>query len=274
MLIVLVLCAFALPSLNGGPHQVPLGLTGPQPAVEAVEGSLDGQEWDVQRYEDPHALQSAIEEREAVGGLALTDEGTTVYTAGAASQQASAAISALGTGLAEQQGGEATVEDVVPFPEQDPQGAGFTASSLPLVFSGIVPALVLLRLLPGQANLWPRLAGAALFCLVAGPVVAAVLQYGFGSLDGDYWTTGFGLSLGMAALVVPFLALERLFGFAALVAGAAVMMLLGNPLSGMAGPYWLPAGWAALGQVLPPAPRAAWCGPSASSVAPAPEPPR
>ncbi|QYC41991.1 hypothetical protein Nocox_21935 [Nonomuraea coxensis DSM 45129] len=30
------------------------------------------------------------------------------------------------------------------------------------------------------------------------------------------------------------------------------MMFVGNPLSGMAGPYWLPAGWAALGQLQPP----------------------
>lgn len=31
------------------------------------------------------------------------------------------------------------------------------------------------------------------------------------------------------------------------------MMLLGNPLSGLAtGPHWLPSGWATLGQLLPP----------------------
>ncbi|MGW0810725.1 hypothetical protein [Nonomuraea sp. NPDC002799] len=56
----------------------------------------------------------------------------------------------------------------------------------------------------------------------------------------------------MAALSIPFLALESLLGFAGLGAGAAVMMLIGNPLSGMTGPYWLPSGWATLGQLLPP----------------------
>ncbi|WP_211370603.1 hypothetical protein [Nonomuraea turkmeniaca] len=77
-------------------------------------------------------------------------------------------------------------------------------------------------------------------------------QYGLGSLNGDYWLTALGLSLGMAALSVPFLGLESLLGFAGLGAGAATMMLIGNPLSGMTGPYWLPAGWATLGQLLPP----------------------
>ncbi|SNT20999.1 hypothetical protein SAMN05216276_1028102 [Streptosporangium subroseum] len=51
------------------------------------------------------------------------------------------------------------------------------------------------------------------------------------------------------------------------------MMLIGNPLSGMTGPYWLPTGWATLGQLLPPAPPAAWSAPSASSTAPEPASP-
>ncbi|MFI6481569.1 hypothetical protein ACIBH1_26810 [Nonomuraea sp. NPDC050663] len=126
------------------------------------------------------------------------------------------------------------------------------ASALPMIIGGILPAVLLLRLFPGHANLRRRLTGVILFALVAGASVAAVLQYGFGSLHGTYWLTALGLSLGMAALSIPFLALESLFGMAGLGAGAALMMLLGNPLSGMAGPYWLPSGWATLGQLLPP----------------------
>ncbi|WP_433362750.1 hypothetical protein [Streptosporangium sp. CA-115845] len=251
-LLVVMLCAFALPAVKGGPHHVPLGLAGPSPATQAVQGGLDGDAWDVRLYPDAQALQTAIKQREVVGGLALGADGITVYTASAAGQQASAAITALGTGMAARQQSKATVSDVVPFPADDPRGAGFTASALPMIVGGILPAVLLLRLFSGHANLRRRLAGVILFALVAGAAVAAVLQYGFGSLHGDYWLTALGLSLGMAALSIPFLALESLLGFAGLGVGATVMMLLGNPLSGMAGPHWLPTGWATLGQFLPP----------------------
>ncbi|MGS2645273.1 hypothetical protein [Streptosporangium sp. LJ11] len=250
--LLVMLCAFALPSLNSGPHHVPLGLTGPRQAVHAVQGGLDGEAWDVTVYSDPRALQSAIEQRDVVGGLALGADGITVYTASAAGQQAGAAISALGTAMAAGQRSGATVQDVVPFPADDPRGAGFTAGAFPLLIGGILPAVALLRLFPGHAGLRRRLAGVILFALVAGAAVAAVLQYGFGSLHGTYWLTALGLALGMAALSIPFLALESLFGLAGLGAGAAVMMFLGNPLSGLAGPHWLPTGWATLGQLLPP----------------------
>ncbi|TYB56230.1 hypothetical protein FXF51_44290 [Nonomuraea sp. PA05] len=250
--VVVMLCAFALPSVKGGPHHVPLGLAGPRPATQALQNGLDKNAWDVTLYPDAQTLQSAIEQRDVAGGLALAPGGLTVYTATAGGQQATAAITALGTGMAAQQQSKATVSDLVPFPADDPRGAGFTASALPMIFGGIMPAIVLLRLFPGHVNLRRRVTGAILFALVAGAAVAAVLEFGFGSLHGTYWLTALGLSLGMAALSIPFLALESLLGFAGLGAGAAVMMLIGNPLSGMAGPYWLPTGWATLGQLLPP----------------------
>ncbi|MFF0578268.1 hypothetical protein ACFY19_04390 [Streptosporangium saharense] len=252
VLVIVMLCAFALPAVKGGPHDVPLGLAGPQQVTQAIQGRLPADAWEVSAYPDPQALQNAVKQREILGGFVFGADGVTVYTAGAGGQQVTAAITALGTTMAAQQQVKVAVRDLVPFPADDPRGAGFTAAALPMIIGGVLPAVLLLRLFPGHVNLRRRLAGVILFALVAGATVAAVLQYGFGSLDGDYWFTALGLALGMAALSVPFLALESLFGMAGLGLGAAVMMFLGNPLSGMAGPHWLPSGWAALGQLLPP----------------------
>jgi hypothetical protein len=70
---------------------------------------------------------------------------------------------------------------------------------------------------------------------------------------GDARVTSLGLSLGMAALALTLLGLESLMGMTGFGLGAAVIMLLGNPLSGLAsGPHWLPNGWSTLGQLLPP----------------------
>jgi hypothetical protein len=61
------------------------------------------------------------------------------------------------------------------------------------------------------------------------------------------------VALGIAAVVLPILGLVALLGPAGIGLGAAVMMLLGNPLSGAAtAPEKLPSGWGAFGQLLPP----------------------
>ncbi|MBX9391225.1 hypothetical protein ACFPZ0_20835 [Streptomonospora nanhaiensis] len=252
-LVVLMLGAFALPGVHGGPHEVPIGLTGPRAATEPLQERLDGDEWDVTLYEDAGALADAVEDREITGGLALAADGIDVYTATAGTPLAAGALTAMADSAAARQQAAATVHDLAPFPEDDPRGSGFAAAGLPLIFGGILPAAVLSRVFPGRANVRLRLAGAVLFSLVAGAAATAVLQYATGSLAGDYWVSALGLGLGVAALSVAFVGLEALLGLGGPATGAAVMMLLGNPLSGLAtGPHWLPPGWAALGQLLPP----------------------
>jgi hypothetical protein len=251
--ITLMLCAFGLPSASGGPHHAPLGVTGPEPVVTAVQKQLPGDDWEVTAYDSPDALTRAIEDRDAVGGLAFGDHGVTVYTATAGGQMISNAISGLGTALADRQHVPAAVHDVMPFPEDDPRGTGLASAALPMIFGGMLPAIALLQVFPGHANLRTRLAGVIAFALAGGAAVTAVLQFGIGTLDGNYWLTSLGLGLGMAALAIPFLGLESLFGYAGFGAGSVVMMFLGNPLSGLTtGPYWLPDGWSTLGQLLPP----------------------
>ncbi|GAB2800919.1 hypothetical protein GCM10027073_36450 [Streptomyces chlorus] len=251
--VILMLCAFALPSINSGPHNMPVGVTGAEQTTQALRQNLDGDQWDVIAYDDADALASAIKDRDVIGGLAASATGIEVYTATAASPMGSSALTGLGNTLAAQQQSKATVHDLVPYPEDDPRGAGFSAAGFPMIFGGMIPAVLLARLFPGHTGLRTRLTGAVLFSLLAGAAVTAFLQYGTGSLAGDYWFTALGLSLGMAALSMTFIGLEALVGFAGLGLGAAVMMFLGNPLSGLAtGPHWLPDGWSTLGQILPP----------------------
>jgi hypothetical protein len=246
-----MLAAFALPAVNGGPREIPIGVTGPAPAAELLERATADTQWQVTRFDDTGDLTTAVEQREIVGGISVTPAGVTLYQAGAGGPQAAAALTALATEAAARQHAELTVEDLAPFPEDDPHGAGFAAAALPMVLGGIIPAIALVRLFRGRSGY--RLAGGVLFSLTAGFAVTAVLQYGIGSLSGDYWTTALGLSLGIAALAFTLLGLEAVFGLPGFGVGAALMMLLANPLSGLVtGPHWLPGGWADLGQLLPP----------------------
>ncbi|MER5866173.1 hypothetical protein [Kitasatospora sp. NPDC002040] len=252
-LVTAMLCAFALPSLHSGPHRVPIGVTGPQESTEALRQNVDGDAWKVRTYPTAEALQAAVKDRDVAGGLAVTDRRVDLYTATAGGPSATAALTALGDTIAAQQGTRATVHDLVPFTRDDPRGAGLTAALLPMIFGGIFPALILSSAFPGHRGLRTRVAGALLFSVVAGAAIAAVLQYATHSVDGNYWLTATGLILGTAALSTTLLGLQALLGAAGFALGGALMMLLGNPLSGLAtGPHWLPTGWADLGQLLPP----------------------
>ncbi|MDP5315375.1 hypothetical protein [Streptomyces poriferorum] len=252
-LIAAMLCAFALPSLNSGPHHVPIGVTGPGQAAEALRDNVDGPEWDVRVYETSGAVETAVRGGDIAGGLAITAQGVDVYTATAGGPSATSAITALGDGVADQNKTQATVHDLVPFTDDDPRGAGLTAALMPMIFGGIFPALILGNVFPGHRGLRLRLAGALTFSVVAGAAVAAVLQFGTHSIDGNYGLTALGIILGMAALSTTLLGLQARFGMAGFAFGGALMMLLGNPLSGLAtGPHWLPDGWGTVGQLLPP----------------------
>ncbi|MFB7652432.1 MULTISPECIES: hypothetical protein [unclassified Streptomyces] len=252
-LVTLTLCAFALPPIHSGPHHVPIEVTGPPKFTEAFQENLDRQAWDVRQYETFAAVKSAVESRDIDGGLAITAQGVDVYTATAGGPSATGAITELGNRVAAEQGARADVHDLVPFTEDDPRGAGLTAALLPMIFGGMFPALFLNAVFPGHRGLRTRLAGALLFSLPTGAAVAAFLQFVTESVDGDYVLTALGLVLGLTALSTTLIGLQACLGVAGLALGGALVMLLGNPLSGLAtGPHWLPSGWSTLGQLLPP----------------------
>ncbi|MFJ6686908.1 hypothetical protein [Streptomyces werraensis] len=251
--VVTMLCAFALPSINSGPNDLPVGVTGPQQSTTTVTKTLQGDKWDVTTYDSEARLQAAIQDREVLGGIVLAPGRVTAYTATAGGPQAAATLTSTATVIAKQQRAEVTVTDLKPFTEDDPKGAGFSSATLPMIFGGMFPAVILSRLFAGHSGLRLRLIGGVAFALVAGFAATAFLQYGTGSFDGNYLMTSLGVSLGMASLVTTLLGLETLMGMAGFGLGAVVIMLLGNPLSGFAsGPHWLPDGWAAFGQLLPP----------------------
>jgi hypothetical protein len=142
------------------------------------------------------------------------------------------------------------VTDVVPLPKDDPRGAGLAAGALPLVLGGIAAAGALTQLVKSGSR---RMVGAITFAITGGLALAAVLQFWLGSFEGSYLGNSGVIALSIAAISLTLLGLEWLLGTAGLALGAAVMMLLGNPLSGLtSAPEMLPSGWGELGQLLPP----------------------
>jgi hypothetical protein len=253
VVLAVMLTAFAWPAIRSAPHDLPFAVAGPPPAVAQVAAQLEQRSpgvFRLVRLAGRDAARDAIRDRRVYGALVLEPMGATMLVATAASPVVAQALSQFAGGLSTSTGARVAVEDVVPAPAADPRGAGLAAGALPLALGGIVVAALLIRLVAGVVA---RLVGALAASLVAGLVLTAILQGWFGSLDGNYWFTSAAMALGIAASAAALLGLGALFGLAGLAVGAALVVLLGYPLSGIANaPEMLPPGWGTLGQLMPP----------------------
>ena len=248
----LVLLAFGLPAVQAKPHQLPIGLVAPPPAVGQVVAALDQQAPDafaVTEFADEAALTEAIRDREVYGGLVLGAGRPVVLTASAASTAAAQTLAALAPALS-RDGTTPEVRDVVPLPDDDPRGAGLAALVLPLVLGAIVPAAVLGSLHLRRSVL---LTATMAYAVVGGTVFAMVLHWVFGTLTGDFVTDALVLAAIVGASTLALVGLQWVAGTAGLGLGALLLALVGNPLSGAStAPEFLASPWREIGQAMPP----------------------
>lgn len=248
----LVLLAFGLPAVQAKPHQLPIGLVAPPPAVGQVVAALDQQAPDafaVTEFADEAALTEAIRDREVYGGLVLGAGRPVVLTASAASTAAAQTLAALAPALS-RDGTTPEVRDVVPLPDDDPRGAGLAALVLPLVLGAIVPAAVLGSLHLRRGVL---LTATMAYAVVGGTVFAMVLHWVFGTLTGDFVTDALVLAAIVGASTLALVGLQWVAGTAGLGLGALLLALVGNPLSGAStAPEFLASPWREIGQAMPP----------------------
>ncbi|WP_230396687.1 ABC transporter permease [Streptomyces blattellae] len=247
VLAALALWAFAWPAARTAPHDLPVGVAGTAAATTQMEERLAHQEgsFDVHRYAGEADARHAIEDRTVYGAIVVTPEGTELLTSTAASpavaqvlQQASAELNPVRT------------VDVVPAPENDPRGAAFNASVLPLVMAGMAAGAVVTFLgLRGLRAVATLIGAAALVGITATAIADSWLHV----LTGDWWAEAGSLGLATLAVSGAVAGLAALIGRAGVGVAAGVMMLFGNPWSGAASaPQMLPEPAGTIGQLLPP----------------------
>jgi hypothetical protein len=250
-LLTVLLIAFAWPAARSEPRDVPLAVAGPAPAVAQVKAGLERAMpggFELTAVPDRAAAVQRIKDRDAYGAIVLDQQQPEVLTASAGGPAVAQILTQLSTRLSPDN--PAKVTDVVPLPKDDPRGAGLAAGALPLVLGGIIAAGLLTQLVKSGSK---RMIGAVTFAITGGLALAAVLQFWLGSFEGSYLGNAGVIAMSIAAISLTLLGLEWLLGTAGLALGSALMMLLGNPLSGLtSAPEMLPSGWGALGQLLPP----------------------
>ncbi|MFG2915654.1 ABC transporter permease [Kitasatospora sp. NPDC048298] len=250
-----LLTAFAWPSVRSSVHGVPIAVAGPHTAITEIRTALDQRlpgGFDITEVADTAAAEHLIRDRQVYGAIDLSSGTPQVVVASAAGTAIDQTLRTMAANLAQadRPGGSVVVRDLAALPADDPRGAGLAAGALPLVMGGLLAAVLLTRLVHGTAR---RVTGALAFAATGSLAVAAVLQFWLGSLSGSYPANAGAVALTIAATALTVLGLESLLGPVGIGIGAAVMVLVGNPLSGTAtAPEMLPGRSGTLGQLLPP----------------------
>ena len=252
----LLVIAFAWPATQLAPRSLPVVVAGPAEAAAQVTAALDQAApggFAVTPVADEAAARTAIEQRDAYGAI-VVGATPTVLTASAASPVVAQLMTQLATTLSARQPGAAApavrVVDVVPLPSADPRGVGLAALALPLVLGGLMVGAALTTAISGVGR---RVVGVALTATFAGLALTGIAHSWLGVLAGGWRAEAGVVALGIAAVGLTLVGLEALWGIVGLGLGAAVIMLIGNPFSGMtSAPEMLPNGWSTLGQWLPP----------------------
>ncbi|GAA1503649.1 ABC transporter permease [Streptomyces synnematoformans] len=254
-LIALALWAFVWPSARLAPRDLPLGVAGPAQATAPLKAQLAerGDAFEVHTYPDAAAARSAIEEREVYGAVVATPDGPRLLVASAAGPNVAQLLTrTVGEQAAgpEQSPGTVPTEDVVPLPAADPRGSALNSSVLPLALAGLAVggAATLLGL-----RSWRAVGAVTGAAAAIGVVAAAVADSWLGALTGNWWAEAGALGLTVLAGAAGVAGLAAVFGRVGMGVGSLLVMLLGNPFSGVtSAPEMLPEPVGALGQLLPP----------------------
>jgi hypothetical protein len=266
VVIVLALAAFAWPSANLAPRDLPLGLVGPAPAIAAMSSQLTSHApgaFSLHTYASDADARAAIRNRDIYGAIVVSPSGTRLLVASAASALVAQALTqqllpALAHAQAAQaaqngQGAQApapTVVDVVPAAANDPHGLVLGAVVLPLVLAGVLTGLLITLFSgPGLSQILALVVAASLGGLSAD----FVAQGWLGALDGNWLVNSGVFALTILAIAGGLAGLGVVFGRVGLALGVVLLVFIGNPFSGVAtGPVLLPKVVAVLGQLLPP----------------------
>lgn len=252
VVLILMLLAFLVPSLNSGASDLPLAVSGPEAAVSQMTGGLEQKQpgaFDVTTYSTLEEARQSVIDRENIGAISVGADGVSITVASGAGTPYASLLKQLGSGL-ESTGQTVTCEDVAPLTSEDPTGSSIATLGLPLIFGGNVSAILLITLFTKNPRL--RVLGGLAIAVLGGFAVTAVMQFGLGVLDGNYLMTSFVLAMGIASISMTLIGLHNLMGMAGIGIAGVILLFFSNPLSGLAtGAAWLPGIWGTIGQLMP-----------------------
>lgn len=251
VIVGLIVLAFLWPVATSSAKDLPVAVTGSSEAVSAAKAAITEADGPIDPVEvaDRAAAVEAIEQRDVYGALVLADQ-PEVLVASGASVPAAQILRGVAAELPTQSSTPPKVTDVVPLSADDPNGAGLTAASFPLVLGGLIGGILISFLVVGVAR---RLVALVVYGLAAGLAVTLVMHTWFGIVGGSFWLAVLALGLAMLATSSVVVGLNALIGTPGIGVAAVLTMFVANPISGASQPYEFIAGsWGEIGQFFVP----------------------
>jgi hypothetical protein len=233
LLVLVALLGLIGPAItNPRPHDLPVGLVGPAPAVEQLSSAIGSKApgaFTFTSYPGEDEARTAIDDRTIDAALVLSD-GPRLIVAGAAGDPAIGAITAVFTAAFRAQGQTLSVETVHPFASADPHGLILFFVVLAVLISAVIAgALVAERVENGFAM---QLLVVVLFALLAAPVALGMATWIAGDFGSGVWMAGAFIALTSAALGMVVVGAARLLGRPGIALAALVLILLDLVSSG------------------------------------------
>jgi hypothetical protein len=242
VILVALLGLIALAIKSPAPHDIPVGLAGPAPAVQQIEQALGSRApgaFDFTSYASEADARAGIDSRAVDGALVIGPAGPHLIVAGAAGDTVTGIITNAFSTVFQAQGQALTVETVHPYSAGDPHGLIlFFVILATLVSTLIVHALAGLR---RGTSVGTRFALVVVYALVAAPVAMGVATWIAGDYGSGFWTATALVALASAAVGAVVAGLAALLGrpgvaLAALIAVLFDLIASGGPI----GSYVLP----------------------------------
>jgi hypothetical protein len=215
------------------PHDIPVGLVGPAPAVQQMStafGTAAPGAFLFSTYGSEVEARSALDSR-AVDGVLVLGPSPRLIVAGAAGDASVGVITAAFTNAFKAQGATLAVETVHPFASGDAHGLIlFFVVVAVLICSLITQAL--LSVTARQAGFAARLAVVVTFAVLAGVTAMVTAAWIAGDYGSGFWLAIALVALGAAAIGAVVAGLARILGPAGIGVAGLFIVLLGLVSSG------------------------------------------
>ena len=209
----------------------------------------------VEQLSDGHGVadpahHGAQEAEEPITGIVVIGRPAEVISASANNAATGQILQRVGGQLGEQTGMHVTQTDLIPFSENDPNGAGLGVLSFPMVMGGLAGGIVIgLQVIGGGR----KIVAVLVYGVLAGFAVTALGGPLLDVFQREFELTWLAVGLAFAAMSATVAGLVTLLRTPGIPVAALLFMFFANPISGTNSPKeFLPGPWGEIGQYLPP----------------------
>ena len=228
------------------PHDIPVGLVGPDPAVQQISSSFGANApgaFQFTTYASEQDARAALDDR-TVDGVLILGSGTLIV-AGAEGDGATGVITAAFTNAFQAQGKALTLETVHPFPSGDAHGLILFFVVVATLISTLASQAILLA--TGKAvGLGLRLGLTAVYGVLVGLTAMGMATWISGGYGDGFWAAAGLVALASMALGAMVGGLARLLGPPGIGLAALLMLLSLVSSGGPVGSQLLPDFYRAL----------------------------